>query len=273
MEIAIYYVDAFTDQAFKGNPAAVCYLYKDLDDNLKQRIAKEIGFSETAFVRELDPEIGHFALQWFTPKTEVKLCGHATLATSSIIFKYYKSTLEQLSFETKSGILKAKRIDDLICLDFPLDIPNETTYKYQELAHNLSIKSDYQVLECHNTGNLLFILDNEQQIKDLMPDYLKLAKMDISPFSGVIASAMTKGEYDIVSRYFTPWEGINEDPVTGSAHTCLLPYWSGVFGKTKLSAKQISEREGVLSLELLDDRALIKGKSVVILEGTLKNVR
>jgi len=271
MQIPVFFVDAFTDQPFKGNPAAVCYLHKDLDKSQKQNIAFEIGFSETAFILQTDFP-WEYRISWFTPKTEVNLCGHATLSAAKIIFEFYGQTLQEITFHSISGDLICRKNDDLIELDFPLDEPLISEQKYPDVAQALGLKTKYDCFTCPKTGNLLFKIQDQNELCSLNPDFEKLASINISPYSGIIVTSPGDNDFDFLSRYFTPWEGINEDPVTGSAHTCLLPLWSKILDKKKLCAKQISQRSGILFLELTENRALIRGNAVIILQGNLENV-
>jgi len=244
MQIPVFFVDAFTDQPFRGNPAAVCYLHKNLDNSIKQKIAREIGFSETAFVSLLDENNHSFSLQWFTPELEIDLCGHATLSTAKVLFDYYYQNSRDIcfSFHSKSGILKAYKDKDLIVLDFPVDTPLVSQNDYSQLAGILGIKSDYRVFECAGTSNLMFIIDSENEIKSLKPDYSRLKELNISPFSSVVVSAGSTSDFDFVSRCFAPWEGINEDPVTGSTHCSLAPYWAEILDKIEVPTLAASQR-------------------------------
>ncbi len=263
----IYFVDAFTSERFKGNPAAVCYLDQEISDSMKQQIAKEIGFSETAFIIPFNTAENRYLLQWFTPLTEVNLCGHATLSSARILYHYYLNHQRPILFESKSGILKATRDGDHIVLDFPVENAKKSENNYNKIADVLGIRSKYECYECPHTDNILFVIEDENELKDLKPDFENLSQTDISPFSSVCITAPGSKPYDFVSRCFAPWEGINEDPVTGSTHTFLTPYWSNKLQKTQMKAKQLSERSGELIVEMSGDRVFIKGQAQIMLAG------
>ena len=258
MQLKIYQLDAFTNQVFGGNPAAVIPLTEWLSDDLMQKIALENNLAETAFyVLEGDK----YHIRWFTPTVEVDLCGHATLATSYQIFHYENYPKSIIEFTSRSGILKVEKQGDLLELDFPMDkiIPAETP---QALIDSLSAtpKKTFKGLT-----DYMLIFDNEAQIKAFEPDFRKMLTVDCR---GVIVTA--KGdEVDFVSRFFGPNSGVDEDPVTGSAHTTLTPYWAKVLDKTTLSAKQISSRGGDLQCTLVDDRVKIAGKVAPYLIGEI----
>nr|HPM03430.1 PhzF family phenazine biosynthesis protein [Candidatus Cloacimonadota bacterium] len=250
----IYFVDAFTNEKFKGNPAAVCYLEKQISNTLKQQIAKEIGFSETAFIQPLNVEENKYSLQWFTPVTEINLCGHATLSSAKILFTYYLNHQSPILFESKSGILKASLDGDAILLDFPVEYAVKSKKDYLNLGKLIGIETEFECYECPQTANLMFVVQDESELRSLRPDYERLIQLDISPFSSVCVTAPGLQPFDFVSRCFAPWEGINEDPVTGSTHTFLTPYWSEIFQKTSMKARQLSERSGELELDLSGER-------------------
>ncbi len=257
MKIPIYQIDAFTSKVFFGNPAAVCPLDEWLEDSIMQSIALENNLSETAF---FVPESEGYQLRWFTPIAEVDLCGHATLASAYVIFNEINTRIDQVSFQTKSGELIVSRNANLLQLDFPAQ-PPEPCEADQKLL---------QALE----GNPLHVLRNddyfvtyetEAEIRDLKPNMHLLSDVDSR---GIIVTA--KGDQaDFVSRFFAPRYGIPEDPVTGSAHCALIPYWSDKLGKTKLLAHQVSERGGELFCENNGDRVIIAGQGVKYMEGTI----
>jgi PhzF family phenazine biosynthesis protein len=260
MNIKIYQVDAFTEKAFKGNPAGVCILEKEMPDEWMQGIAKEMNLSETAFIKK-DGEI--YSLRWFTPKVEVDLCGHATLATAHILYQYkYLPVSAVAQFKTKSGLLKAKNDGVWIELDFP-QTPVSDTEIPKGLEEILGAKISYM-------GKSIFdyfaVLENDNIVKNLMPDYNALTKFDMR---GIIVTA-SGTSFDFVSRFFAPQSGIIEDPVTGSAHSALYPYWSDKLGKKQMLAYQASERGGIIKLNSDGDRVLISGQAVTIFEGSLK---
>jgi len=249
-------VDAFASEPFRGNPAAVCPLDRWLKDATLQAIAAENNLSETAYYVS---ENGRYRLRWFTPSVEVDLCGHATLATAHVILDLRREVIEpQVVFDTRSGALTVAREGDLYILDFPSVYPSE--------AENDSIL--FEALGSRpaaflRTGDCFCVFETEDQIRVLAPDMSKLAKVDCR---GVIVTAPGK-DCDFVSRFFGPRAGIPEDPVTGSAHTNLIPYWSRRLGKKKLFARQISQRGGELWCEDRGTRVGIGGRAVNYLEG------
>ena len=258
MQLKIYQLDAFTDKVFGGNPAAVIPLTRWLSDELMQKIALENNLAETAFYV---PEGDRFHIRWFTPTVEVDLCGHATLATSYQIFHYEDYSKSIIEFNSRSGILKVEKQGDSLELDFPTDKlqPAETP---QALVDSLGItpRETFKGLT-----DYMLIFDSEAQIKAFKPDFRKMAEVDCR---GVIVTAQGI-EVDFVSRFFGPNSGGDEDPVTGSAHTSLTPYWAKVLNKTSLSAKQISSRGGELHCMLVGDRVKISGKVTPYLVGEI----
>ena len=258
MQLKIYQLDAFTDKVFGGNPAAVIPLTKWLSDELMQKIALENNLAETAFYT---PEGDKFHIRWFTPTVEVDLCGHATLATSYQIFHYENYPKSIIEFNSRSGILKVEKQGDLLELDFPMDKlqPVETP---QALIDSLGMtpRETFKGLT-----DYMLIFDSESQIKALNPDFRKMSEVDCR---GVIVTA--KGiEVDFVSRFFGPNSGGDEDPVTGSAHTSLTPYWAKVLGKNEFNARQISARGGELACKLVGERVKIAGKVAPYLVGEI----
>jgi PhzF family phenazine biosynthesis protein len=260
-----YVVDVFTDKLFKGNPAGVCMLDKWIDDEILQNIAFENNLSETAFlVRQND----YYDLRWFTPKIEVDLCGHATIASAYVLFNFYEQNINEMKFKTMSGTMKVTKKDDMLFLDFPTRKAEET----------IDYKTFDEAFSCKNNGvykavDFLVIFDNETQLKNIKPDFAILkkikeeAKMPDDCF-GIIITA--KGDNcDFVSRFFAPNAGINEDPVTGRAHCTLIPYWAEKLGKNKMKAKQLSTRTGEIDCEYLGERVLIGGKAVLYLKGNI----
>lgn len=259
MKIAIFQADAFTNQLFKGNPAAVCPLDEWLTDGMLQNIASENNLSETAFfVKEKEG----FHIRWFTPATEVSLCGHATLAAAAVIFRKLGYKAEILNFKSRSGNLKVVRDSDNFVLDFPSD-PPEKVEKNPEILSAMGIepaewwmgKEDY-----------LLVYQNEGEISSLVPDYEKLKKLTTR---GIIVSAPGT-QTDFVSRFFAPAVGINEDPVTGSAHTTLTPYWAKRLNKTVLNALQLSSRGGSLKCVNKGERVEISGKVTFYMQGIIE---
>jgi PhzF family phenazine biosynthesis protein len=259
MKIRIYQVDAFTDKVFSGNPAAVCPLDNWLDDSILQNIAAENNLAETAFyVRGKE----HLEIRWFTPKVEVDLCGHATLAAAFVLFNYEDHDSDLINFYShRSGMLTVTRNEDLLTLNFPTDDIHQI-----ELPAEVKNAFNFTPLECHK-GNTdyMIIFNNETEIRDLSPDLTSLKKLDAR---GVIVTA--KGDnVDFVSRFFAPQVGIDEDPVTGSAHTSLTPYWSEKLKKNELTAIQLSARKGYLQCKNLKERVDISGKAKLYLRGEI----
>jgi PhzF family phenazine biosynthesis protein len=270
----IYQVDAFTKMPFKGNPAAVCILQSKYEDSVLQSIASEMNLSETAFPYPLEnkplKETRAFSLRWFTPTVEVPLCGHATLATAAVLFYDIGTSAEGLIFKTKSGELSAKKDANGICLNFPSDEPRKIDApKY--LINAVGIADFKNVAYSEKTKTLLIHLFSEEEVKNLRPNYelMKTAKAK-EEITGIIVTAKGKGPYDFVSRFFAPWLGINEDPVTGAAHTVLAPYWSKILKKREMSAFQASERGGELTVRLRSNgRVDLVGNAVIVLKGEL----
>lgn len=258
MKLKIYQVDAFARHAFEGNPAAVCPLDAWLPDALMQAIAAENNLSETAFfVREGD----RFAIRWFTPTTEVDLCGHATLASAFVLFECEGYRNERICFESKSGELAVSRDADLLVLDFPAQPPEPCAVPDGILA-----AFGAEPVECLKAADLIVIYEDEQFVRAVAPDIETLKTVNSR---GIIVSAAST-EYDFVARFFGPNVGIDEDPVTGSAYTQLVPYWAEKTGKTTFHAKQASDRGGELFCELAGDRVLIGGRAVKYLEGVIE---
>lgn len=269
MEAPIYQVDAFTTEPFRGNPAAVCLMPCDLDDALYQSIAAEMNISETAFVQQLEAT-GEYRLRWFTPVREVPLCGHATLATVHVLFNHAGVEEERLTFHTLSGALYAERAGDSVRMDFPRNDPVEVE-PIEPILNALGLDACDDFQYSITNQKLLVLLGDSGEVAGLQPDFDALhSAQNTMGWRGVIATAEGTGGYDFVSRYFAPWMGIDEDPVTGSAHTVLGPYWARRLGKKVMRAYQSSERGGELLLELHDERIDITGESVTVVEGRLR---
>ena len=258
MNLTIYQLDAFTNEVFAGNPAAVVPLREWISDELMQKIAAENNLAETAFYVA---EGEQFHIRWFTPTVEVNLCGHATLATAYTIFEYAKYPKTIIEFKSRSGILKVEKKGDLLELDFPVDVPVPA-----ETPEELLIGFDATPIQTlKGISDYFLVFENESQIKALEPDFRTIAQVKCR---GIIVTA--KGdEVDFVSRFFGPQSGIDEDPVTGSAHTTLTPFWVERLGKSTLSAKQISARGGELTCTLVGDRVKIAGKVAPYLKGEI----
>ncbi|HTT23082.1 MAG TPA: PhzF family phenazine biosynthesis protein [Candidatus Sulfotelmatobacter sp.] len=262
MRIPLFHVDAFTKQPFRGNPAAVCLLDLWLDDSLLRRVAAENNLSATAFM--VTGKNG-YELRWFSPRCEVKLCGHATLAAAHALINVRNNPPDCAAFRTRfHGILTVTKSGEFLVMDFPAILPMPFENVPANLISALRVDSQSaQILEANNTYIVVF--DSQDVIENLRPNFAMLE--DLHPF--VVAVTAPGTDADFVSRYFAPSYGIPEDPVTGSAHCLLTPYWAGRFGKTKLHARQLSERGGVLWCELKGDRVLLTGKAVVTMEGFL----
>jgi len=258
MKIPIFQVDAFTSKLFRGNPAAVCPLEEWLPEETMQEIGAENNLSETAFFVRKGKTFG---IRWFTPTMEVDLCGHATLASAHVIFNHLKYPRRQITFQSKSGELRVQRREDILHMDFPAFDPVPVVAP-AALIKGLRRKP----LEVFKGRDILSVFETEAEIVALNPNFAELNKLDCL---GVIATARGKRS-DFVSRFFAPRAGINEDPVTGSAHSLLIPFWSKRLNKNKLHAYQVSKRSGELFCEYLGDRVLIAGRAVTFFVGTIK---
>lgn len=269
--IPIYQVDAFADAVFGGNPAAVCFLDAWLDDQLMQNIAAENNLAETAFVAPSGGEIAHYDLRWFTPTQEVDLCGHATLATASVILSQRDPSRSNVTFATRSGILAVGRGDDHYELDLP-SLPPLATSTPDGIDQVIGVAPTEFLKVQNENGMNLAIFDTADRIRSAEPDmdYIKGMAGD-----GLIISAPgdpsgdSTDNFDFVSRYFAPNAGIPEDSVTGSAHSVLVPYWAERLGRLTLSARQVSRRGGSLACRLDGDRVILGGTAVLYLEGTI----
>lgn len=257
MQLEFHQVDAFSDRPFSGNPAMVYRLDTWLADELMQNIAAEHNLAETAFVVR-EGQAWH--IRWFTPNTEVPLCGHATLASACVLFEIYKESAERLDFISKSGPLGVSREDGRLWLDFPVIELSEV-----DVARDVERALGVAAVEVLGSNELFVVLESEQAVLDCKPDMLALAKL---PWLGAIVTARGN-QHDFVSRYFAPAIGINEDPVTGSTHCSLIPYWSKRLGKSNLTASQRSARGGELVCRLEGDRVKIGGHATLVASGTL----
>jgi PhzF family phenazine biosynthesis protein len=258
----LFQVDAFTGSVFSGNPAAVVPLEQWPGEDVLQKIASENNLSETAFFTKKDD--GSFRLRWFTPVTEVDLCGHATLASAHVLFRHLGFKDEMIRFESNSGQLTVKKNGSRYWMDFPANPPDPIPVP-KLLPEAIGTIPIYTGV---NT-DLLVLVQDKDVVQKLNPDLLILKKMEVR---GVIITAPAgsgDGDYDFVSRFFAPAVGVDEDPVTGSAHTVLVPFWAKRLGKNKLKARQISRRGGDLICELKGDRVLIGGEAVTYLEGEI----
>lgn len=257
MKIKQYQVDAFASRAFEGNPAAVCPLESWLDDGVLQAIAEENNLSETAF---FVPSEKNFKLRWFTPVKEVDLCGHATMAAAHVIFEIFGYTEQVISFETRSGELFVEKKGAVLQMNFPASQPTP-----REIPEILAEGLGRRPIEVLAADDYLAVFDTEATVRAITPDHALLAQLDLR---GVIITAPGV-EVDFVSRFFAPKLGIPEDPVTGSAHCELAPYWAGKLGKNILSARQVSKRGGNLACELRGDRVVLSGSAVTFMEAEI----
>lgn len=261
MGLKIFQVDAFSDKAFAGNPAAVCILTEPRDEIWMQSVAREMNLSETAFLRK---QKDGYNLRWFTPSVEVDLCGHATLASAHIL---WESSLlppqEQARFHTRSGLLTAERKRDWIELNFPAT-PDQPASAPSALGEALGVTAKY-------TGksrfDYLVEVESEKTVRNLRPDFNLLRAMGVRGV--IVTSRATSPGYDFVSRFFAPGAGIDEDPVTGSAHCCLGPFWSKRLGKNELIAYQASTRGGTVRVRVAGERVYLSGQAITILRGEL----
>lgn len=259
--IRFWQVDAFTDRPFGGNSAAICWLQREADSGWMQQVAMEMNLSETAFVRALDDG---FELRWFTPTVEVDLCGHATLAAAHALRCGGLVRPDQpIRFHTRSGVLTCTPRGERIEMDFPATPPHAVAAPPQLIAA-LDVQPQFVG---RSKYDYLLVLESPAAVRAVQPDYRLLLEV---PTRGVIVTAAgDDGRYDFVSRFFCPSVGINEDPVCGSAHCCLAPYWGERLNKVEMLAFQASHRRGILHLRLHGERVLLSGQSVTVLEGDL----
>jgi PhzF family phenazine biosynthesis protein len=282
LEIPLLQIDAFTSEAFKGNPAAVCLLDAPMPAGWMQNVAMEMSLSETAFVVPRAATVndagregsGEYDLRWFTPAIEVPLCGHATLASAHALWQTRRlAETQEARFHTASGVLVCRRVGDRIEMDFPALIPHKAELP-TSLVEALGV-TPRNVLRHQRTdgtdGNFLLELDSEKTVRGLRPDFEKLRHI---ADSGIIVTARGDASpFDFVSRYFASYAGIDEDPVTGSAHCMLTPYWAGVLGKKEMTGYQASPRGGRVSVRLVrkddGDRVFLGGEAITVLRGKL----
>jgi len=255
--VLYFEVHSFTDEIFHGNPAGICPLDEWLDDRMMQDIARENGLSETAF---FVPGDGEFDLRWFTPSMEVDLCGHATLASAYVLFDHLGFEGESIQFNTQSGTLKVWRQGSALVMDFP-------SRPAQRIEPPLHLKNafDMPLENVFKSRDYMIVFDSEKTVRELRPDMTELEQLDCT---GIIVTAPGE-DVDFVSRFFAPRAGVPEDPVTGSAHCTLTPYWAAILGTNDLAARQVSERGGELACRLVDDRVHIAGRAVLYARGFL----
>ncbi len=257
MKLPYYEVSAFTTNPFGGNPAGVCLLEAWLPDTILQGIAANNNLAETAF---LVPRGDDFELRWFTPIVEMDLCGHATLAAASVLFNERSLRGAEVGFHSRSGLLKVSRDNDLLTLDFPSRPPASGAVT-EALIRGLGARPK----EVFKARDYLAVFASEAEVRALNPDFATLKTLDCL---GIIATA-PGNDCDFVSRFFAPGAGVDEDPVTGSAHCTLIPFWAGRLGKTKFFARQVSQRRGDLFCELVGDRVRIGGRATLYLRGEI----
>jgi PhzF family phenazine biosynthesis protein len=265
MEHRIFLVDAFADKPFHGNPAAVCVLREEQSADWMQSVGAELNVSATAFVHRSDEG---YELRWFTPTREIDLCGHGTLASAHLLWTEGIAPREMpIGFRTKSGVLTCRLADDLVELDFPATPPARTEPD-QRLSDALHAQPSFFGKSKFDS---FLVMDSEETVRSLKPDLRALG--NVPAIRGVIVtSASQNPDYDFVSRFFAPAFGIDEDPVTGSAHCCLGPYWSERLGKTSMTAFQASKRGGTVRVRVDGDRVFLRGTAITILRGQLSAV-
>ncbi len=258
IDLKFYIVNAFTDELFKGNLAGVCLLENWISDDIMQKIANENNLSETAFLVKKNKG---YELRWFTPECEIDLCGHATLASAYILFSFFEKQKSSLAFETRSGVLTVAKADSKLAMDFPSRKPAPTP-----VPNGLDVALGAKILETHLSRDLIVLLKSEEVVQNLAPNFELLKKY--KDYFGIVVTA--KGtSCDFVSRYFAPAAGINEDPVTGSSHSTLIPFWSERLDKKELFAKQLSKRGGCLYCKDCRERVEIIGEAVLYMAGEI----
>ena len=262
--IRCFQVDAFTDRPFAGNPAAVCLLNREPDTAWMQAIAAEMNLAETAFVHR---QHDGFGLRWFTPKVEVDLCGHATLASAHVLWtEGVIAQAEAIPFHTRSGLLTCTQAQSRIELDFPATAP-EAVDPPAGLLDALGVQSASVAMVAKTRFDYLMLLDQERTLRTLSPDFRKLIQLQTR---GIIVTARSDDpRYDFVSRFFAPAAGVDEDPVTGSAHCCLCPFWAERLDKTELTGFQASPRGGIVCVRVAGDRVILGGQAVTVWRGEL----
>jgi PhzF family phenazine biosynthesis protein len=263
MRIPLFHLNAFTNRPFSGNPAAVCPLQEWLDDGLLRKVAAENNLSDTAF---FVPQNGHYDLRWFTPRCEVRLCGHATLASAYVVLNLLQPGLQEVRFETRqSGALTVSKDGDMFAMDFPAIFGKTCANPPEALARGLGPGPLPSTL-LESNQIYIPVYETEDAIRNIRADFAILERLH--PFAVAVTAPGRKS--DFVSRYFAPSYGVPEDPVTGSAHSALTPYWAERLGKTHLHARQVSERGGELWCEMAGERVIIKGNAVLTLQGSLQ---
>jgi PhzF family phenazine biosynthesis protein len=260
--MTLYQIDAFTDKLFSGNPAAVIPLQKWIDDELMQKIAMENNLSETVFFVPSDLTDADFEIRWFTPELEINLCGHATLASAFIIFNYLHFARTEIKFSSQSGILSVTKNGELIEMNFPSWTPERSNESAEIFQRALGVN---EIVGIYKNRDLLIELSNEDAVKNCAPDFSLIRK------SGYKIIITARGNsVDFVSRFFAPTAGIDEDPVTGSAHSQLIPFWSKKLNKKNMTALQLSKRGGKIYCEQKEDRVIMAGNCIFYMKGEIE---
>jgi len=261
MKLTLYQIDAFANKLFGGNPAAVIPLKKWIPDHLMQQLAMENNLSETVFFVPSAVKGADYDIRWFTPALEINLCGHATLASSYVIFNILKDKKKSVTFHSKSGLLTVKKKKKVLEMDFPSWKPEKIDDYPETLVASLGSP---EIVAVYKNRDYMVELQNEEAVKNCQPDFTMMKKAG----EKVIITAPGK-DVDFVSRFFAPTAGVDEDPVTGSAHSQLIPFWSYKLGKNKMLAKQLSQRGGIIYCEQKGDRVIIGGECVFYMKGEL----
>jgi PhzF family phenazine biosynthesis protein len=263
VRIPLFHVDAFASQPVTGNPAAICFLDSWLDDEALRKVAAENNLSATAFLVAVNDT---YELRWFTPRCEIKLCGHATLAAAYVVLNVLQPTLDAVEFATRySGTLTVRKSNSFLHMDFPALFPKASSVIPAGLIQALGTQAiPMEILEVNNTYIIVF--ERPDSVRGLHPDFARLE--EFHPYA--VAATASGHDADFVSRYFAPSYGIPEDPVTGSAHCALTPYWAKRLSKAELHARQLSERGGELWCKLQEDRVILKGQAVLTMQGSLE---
>ena len=265
--VDFYQLAAFTETPFKGNPAAICMIPTDLPEELYLSISSEMNLSETAFMEKTEP--GAYTLRWFTPVREVPLCGHATLAAASLLFEHLKIPEKRIRFDTAAGSLYAEYTSEGVLMDFPSNPPHSVE-PMNDVLDALGVDTWVDVQYSPGNQKLMIHLNSAETLHSVEPDFTALRNAE-NPLEwrGTMITAPGFDGYDFVSRHFAPLMGVNEDPVTGSNHTVLTPYWSKLLGKKRMHAYQASKRGGSMIVEDMGERVHLIGKSVLVLKGKL----
>lgn len=268
--VPIYGVDVFTTEYYKGNPAAVCILDRELDEERMKSIALEMNLSETAFLFPIDLDLSIYSLRWFTPQVEVPLCGHGTIAAAKVLFQELSLKSDEVRFQTKSGLVSARKHKGGIAIDFPLDEVMDFQLP-KGLVEAMGITDYDDVKIGKDTRKIIIKVKDYDSVKELKPNFEKMKNISsVEALKGIGVTTKGNGEYDFISRYFNPWAGVNEDPVTGSVHTVLAPYWSKILDKKQMLAYQASGRPGEIGIEIKDNNRIeLIGQAVIVLKGEI----